>query len=81
MDFSGILHVFTALNKYDLLPRINAPLKFSESFKKRTVFAGNGLEISVISREDLIEDEKTIGRPKDLSDIEYLKGLPPLSYL
>ncbi len=56
----------------DLLPRINAPLKFSASFAKRTSFAKDGLEISVISREDLIEDKKLTGRPKDLSDIEHL---------
>ncbi|WP_428663219.1 hypothetical protein [Runella sp.] len=62
----------------DLLPRVNASLKFSESFIKRAVFARNGLEISVISREDLIEDKKVTGRQKDLSDIEHLKGLPPL---
>lgn len=56
----------------DFLPRINAPLKFSTCFAKRTLFANNGLEIAVISREDLIEDKKVTGRPKDLSDIEHL---------
>lgn len=57
----------------DLLPRINASLKFSASFARRAIFEDNGLQISVISLEDLIEDKKVTGRPKDLDDIERLK--------
>ncbi|AYQ34403.1 nucleotidyl transferase AbiEii/AbiGii toxin family protein [Runella sp. SP2] len=56
----------------DCLPRINAPLKFSESYIRREIFTGNELEIPFISREDLIADKKITGRPKDLSDIAHL---------
>ncbi|WP_028523883.1 nucleotidyl transferase AbiEii/AbiGii toxin family protein [Runella limosa] len=56
----------------DCLPRINVPLKFSESYIRKQVFDGNDLEIPFINLEDLIADKKITGRPKDLSDIEHL---------
>lgn len=56
----------------DLLPRISAPFKFSEAFARREVFESSGLEISFISRNDLIADKRVTGRPKDLDDISHL---------
>lgn len=57
----------------DMLPNISAKIKFRVSFAKRQVIDPDGAEISFIGFDDLIEDKKSIGRAKDLSDIEELE--------
>ncbi|RAJ90013.1 hypothetical protein LX87_05579 [Larkinella arboricola] len=61
----------------DILPYIKAPLKFVQSFAKKEVFYSEGVEISLISFDDLILDKESMGRPKDMSDIENLKRNNP----
>jgi hypothetical protein len=58
----------------DLLPQIKSPLKFQQSFAKREVFPNEGVEISLICLEDLIQDKSINARPKDMDDIEHLRG-------
>jgi hypothetical protein len=58
----------------DLLPEINAPLKFNSSFKKREVVNLSNIDIAFISFDDLLTDKKANPRPKDLRDIENLKN-------
>jgi len=57
----------------DLLPNIKALLKFRVSFAKKQVIQSEGVEISFISFEDLIEDKQSLGRPKDIEDVKELK--------
>ncbi|MEO6288259.1 MAG: hypothetical protein ABIO93_32990 [Dyadobacter sp.] len=57
----------------DLLPSIKAPLKFRVSFSKKQVIHSEGVEISFISFDDLIEDKESLGRAKDIEDIKHLK--------
>lgn len=59
----------------DLLPNVKAPLKFGPSFARRQVFDSEGVEISFISLEDLIQDKEISPRPKDIDDIEHLRRL------
>jgi len=56
----------------DLLPNIKAPLKFKVSFAKRQVVQSDGVEISFISFDDLIEDKESLGRAKDIEDVKQL---------
>jgi predicted nucleotidyltransferase len=58
-----------------LLPSIKVPLKFSTAFARRVVVESNGLEISFISLEDLIQDKAVDARPKDRDDIQNLRRL------
>lgn len=58
----------------DLLPSIKAPLKFMEAFTRRVVVEANGVEISLICLEDLIQDKEVNPRPKDIDDIAHLRG-------
>ncbi len=58
----------------DLLPSIKAPLKFIEAFTRRIVIEINGVGISLICLEDLIQDKKHSPRPKDTDDIQHLRG-------
>ena len=57
----------------DLLPNIKAPLKFKVSFAKKQVVKSDGVEISFISFDDLIEDKQSLGRSKDIEDVNELR--------
>lgn len=57
----------------DLLPAIKAPLPFWSSFKKREIFQSDGIDISFISLEELIQDKAINPRPKDIDDIQHLR--------
>ena len=57
----------------DVLPYIKAPLRFMQSFARKEVFNSEGIEIPLISLDDLIQDKEALGRPKDISDIEHLQ--------
>jgi predicted nucleotidyltransferase len=57
----------------DLLPRIKAPLPFWSSFKKRAIFQSDGVDISFIPLEGLIQDKEINPRLKDIDDIQHLR--------
>jgi len=59
----------------DMIPNIKAKLRFRLSFAKRQVVVSEGVEICFLDFEDLIQDKKSLGRPKDLSDIEELEKI------
>ena len=63
-------------SRIDILTSISG-VQFDEAFKRCLQINVEGLEISVISRVDLIENKRTVGRPKDLADIAELESLPP----
>lgn len=47
---------------------------FSECYTNRNVLVFDDLEISTISRMDLIKNKKASARYRDLADVEYLEG-------
>ncbi len=47
-------------------------IDIQECWDRRQIILVDGLEVSVISREDLIENKKASGRLQDLADIEKL---------
>ncbi|MEZ0538380.1 hypothetical protein [Fibrella arboris] len=61
----------------DLIPRLHAPLKFSDCFSRRTIATAARIELPFISLADLLTDKRSLGRAKDLSDIENLRRNNP----
>lgn len=61
-------------NRIDVLQRIDG-VTFDEAWEHRIegVFDGT-IEISVISREDLIRNKLAVGRHQDLADVEKLRA-------
>lgn len=49
-------------------------IKFDESYQKRKVINVQGVEISLISRDDLIKNKTTSGRTQDIADVEKLSN-------
>jgi hypothetical protein len=58
-------------NRIDILMGIEG-VEFSAAWDRRVTSTYGGTPICVISREDLIANKKTLGRPKDLEDLEAL---------
>jgi len=56
----------------DFLPKLKELSKFRSSFEKKEIVSFNGIDIFVISFDDLIKDKKANSRPKDLADIKQL---------
>ena len=54
---------------------IKNPMDFDGAFERKTVFEINGVEVYVISRQDLLKLKQLSGREKDLADIETLREL------
>jgi len=48
-------------------------IDFDECYSKRTTVTVEGLDISIISKEDLIKNKRESGRHRDLADIEFLE--------
>jgi hypothetical protein len=45
-----------------------------ECYLRRNIITIEGIDISVISKEDLIKNKKASGRHRDLADVENLLG-------
>lgn len=62
----------------DFLPKLKSSAKFKPCYEKRERATIQGIEISIISFDELLEDKRAIGRPKDLEDIMHLKATKQL---
>ena len=49
-------------------------IDINECYSRRNVITIEGIDISVISKEDLIKNKKASGRHRDLADVENLEG-------
>ena len=63
--------------KLDFLPNVIGFNKFYEAYKNRYVINIDGIELSVISYDDLITTKEFSKRDKDKIDIEMLKRNKP----
>jgi len=52
-------------------------IDFEPCYARRNVILVEGMEISVISKEDLIVNKKASGRHRDLADVEFLEEEEP----
>lgn len=51
-------------------------INIDECYQRRNNVTIDGVEISLISKEDLIKNKKASGRAKDIADVENLEGTP-----
>ena len=48
-------------------------IDFEKAYSRKLVIDDAGLKVNVISYDDLIVNKRTVGRYKDLADVEYLE--------
>lgn len=60
-------------SRIDLLTGVDG-LDFSEAWRNKLVVTLDGLEIYVLSRDDLLKNKLAAGRAKDQGDIVWLEG-------
>jgi hypothetical protein len=70
-----VFQVGVAPRRIDILTSI-AGVSFESAWPSRKVIRIDGIEVSVIGREDFIRNKRALGRPKDLADIAALEGGP-----
>jgi len=51
-------------------------MSFDQVWKNRIDVLMEGLRVSFISKADLVENKRQLGRLRDLADIEELNALP-----
>jgi len=49
-------------------------IEFEECYLNRNTISVEGIELSIISRNDLIQNKKASGRHRDLADAEFLES-------
>jgi len=49
-------------------------IDFESSYARREILSSDEVDISMISRADLIRNKKASGRHRDLADVEFLEG-------
>lgn len=50
-------------------------IDFETAFARRNILKIEGIEVSVVSKDDLIRNKKAVGRYKDLADVERLEKM------
>jgi len=68
-----VLQIGGGPRRIDILTRIDG-VKFAEAYSRRVTVRLEGLDVPVISREDLIANKRATGRTQDLADIERLNS-------
>ena len=57
----------------ELLTSPDGP-SFEEAYARRVVANENGFSVPVVSRDDLLQQKRKLGRPQDIADIEALQN-------
>ena len=63
-----------SFSKIDIITRISG-VGFEEAYVNKTDVSIEGLQVPVISLEDLIANKRASGRIQDLADVEKLETL------
>jgi predicted nucleotidyltransferase len=81
MEIGLILQFGVPPNRIDLINQITG-VTFPDAWENKTIdsieSAGEEIPIYFIGLEELIKNKKAIGRPKDMEDLKYLKGVKKL---
>jgi len=68
-----VFQIGVAPLRIDILTSITG-VEFEGAWERRTEMELGGVRFGVLSREDLVENKRATGRPKDLLDIESLES-------
>ena len=75
-DFSSegvIFQIGNSPRRIDIVTAIDG-IKFDQAYAKKRIFTIEGLQVPVISLEDLITNKRASGRKQDLADVEKLES-------
>jgi len=75
-DFASegtVFQIGVGPRRIDILTRIDG-VTFQEAYARRSTIRLEGMDVPVISREDLIANKRATGRTQDLADVERLTG-------
>jgi hypothetical protein len=67
-----VVQIGVAPNRIDVLTSVEG-LGFSDAFRRRVAGSYGGCPVHFLSREDLIANKRTVGRPQDLIDVKELE--------
>lgn len=67
----GIIRMGVPPLRLEILKDIDG-VKFEECYERRIVETLDGVEVSIISLQDLRKNKEACGRPKDITDLENL---------
>jgi len=73
-DFAAegtVFQIGVGPRRIDILTRIDG-VTFQEAYARRSTIRLEGIDVPVISREDLIANKRASGRTQDLADVERL---------
>lgn len=73
-DIGLVLQFGRPPNRVDLLSRVSGVV-FQTAWSRRVRATMNGRELPYLALTDLIAAKEAAGRPKDLQDLIYLRGL------
>jgi predicted nucleotidyltransferase len=76
-DFSTegvVFQIGNSPRRIDILTRISG-VEFQKAYERRHVIALEGIDVPVISLEDLIANKRATGRTQDLADVERLESI------
>lgn len=71
-----VFQIGVAPSRIDILTSITG-VQFEDAWENRMPIEIEGLSIHVIGRDDLIQNKRAIGRPKDIADAETLDPSEP----
>ncbi len=69
-----VFQIGVAPRRIDILTAIDG-VQFDQAYANCTTTVIDGLQIPVLSKEDLIKNKQSTGRPKDQADIDSLRRL------
>jgi hypothetical protein len=75
-DFAAegtVFQIGVGPRRIDILTRIDG-VTFQEAYERRSTIRLEGIDVPVISREDLIANKRASGHTQDLADVERLTG-------
>ena len=78
-DFSSegiVFQIGNSPRRIDILTRISG-VEFERAYANKEVISVEGLQLPVISLEDLIANKRASGRMQDLADVEKLESVLP----
>ncbi len=75
-DFSNegiVFHIGSNPRRIDILTQISG-VEFQQAYERRKTVCLEGIDVPVISLEDLIANKRATGRKQDLADVERLES-------